>query len=102
MQRLAIARVNKQNEVIQVMKPEQKTLIKNPVTVILVPKIQTMLCGVMYAEINAHDVVELVYTDNSAESALLTKEQLAAGRENLFSLVSAVQSYRLGNLPSQY
>jgi hypothetical protein len=69
-------------------------LIKNSVTLIVPPTIKAMMCGVVRAEINSYGNVKLFYSDDSTESAFLTHEQLAAGRENFFSLVSAVQSRR--------
>ena len=69
-------------------------LIKDPYTLVVPPNIQVELCGVKLARIFPSNVVQLEYADGNTESANLTIEQLAAGRENFFSLVSAVQSMR--------
>lgn len=53
-----------------------------------------MMSGVKMARIFASGVVQLSYVDGTSESANLTNEQLTAGRDNWFSLVSSVQSAR--------
>ena len=73
---------------------ENVELIKNPCTLVVPPNIHVMMTGVRFAKIFPSGVVELTYTDENTESAYLTMEQLALGRENFFSLVSAVQAAR--------
>lgn len=68
------------------------------VTRVVPPTVVAMMCGVKWADINAYGNVKLVYEDDTTESAFLTDAQLAHGRENFFSLVSGVQSYRPNTL----
>ncbi len=63
-------------------------------TVVVPPNIHAMITGVSTAKIFPSGVVQLFYLDGNSESAHLTVEQLTAGRESFFSLVSAVQSMR--------
>ncbi len=44
------------------------------------PKVQTLLCGVLYADILKHNRVKLVYTDGTTETARLSDAQITAGR----------------------
>lgn len=68
--------------------------MKAQCTVIVPPTVQVMMSGVMLARVYPSGNVQLQYTDGNTESALLTAQQLAEGRDNFFSLVSAVQSMR--------
>lgn len=63
-------------------------------TWIIPPVIVGRMSGAIYAKVFASGEVELTYEDQETEKAQLTPEQLDAGRDNFFSLVSAVQSYR--------
>lgn len=75
-------------------KPKDETivLIKNPCTWVVPPTIQSMTTGVKLAKIFPSGVCQLEYCDGNFQSAHLTLEQLAKGRENFFALVSAVQN----------
>lgn len=63
-------------------------------TFVVPPIVQGWIAGAKYAKVFSTGLVELTYFDETTESAQLTTEQLAQGRENFFALVSAVQSYR--------
>ena len=73
-------------------KSETVELIKDPCTWVVPPKIHAMMTGVKIAKIFPSGVCQLEYLDGNFQSAHLTVEQLALGRENFFSLVSAVQN----------
>lgn len=67
------------------------------IEVIVPPTIQAMMSGACFAQIltkGSPRLVRLHYTDNSTEDAWLKAEEVAAGKENWFSLVSAVQATR--------
>ena len=65
--------------------------------IVVAPTVHAMLTGAIWAKIygkGSPRVVELTYTDGTTESAYLTAEEIAAGKENWFSMVSAVQLVR--------
>lgn len=70
------------------------------VTMVVPPMIQVMMTGVQFARIFGNGRVQLTYEDCETESARISAEQLSAGRDNFFSLVSAVQSKRPDTLRS--
>lgn len=67
---------------------------KTKVTRIVPPLIVGRMSGAFWADVYASGKVRLTYEDGETESANLTKAQLDEGRENFFSLVGHVQSYR--------
>ena len=62
---------------------------------IILPNIQAMICGV-YCIIKAHNLITLVYTDNTRESGLILNKRWAEIHEKPFDIVSEVQSQRKG------
>lgn len=63
-------------------------------TWVVPPLVQCHMTGVRLAKIFPSGLCLLEYLDGNCESAVLTAEQLALGRDNFFSLVSTVQSKR--------
>lgn len=68
------------------------------VTMVVPPNSTAMLCGTIYAHVYPDNRVVLTYSDGETESAWLTAERVAQGRESFFRLVSGVQDQRPNTL----
>lgn len=64
---------------------------------IVPPMIEARITGVQYAKCFASGKVTLTYEDGQEETATLTQKQINDARDNFFSLVGSVQSYRKSN-----
>ena len=69
-------------------------ITKQQCTLIVPPNVTGLMCGVIFAKIFAGDRVQLTYHDGETESARISKADIAASKDNFFTLVSAVQAKR--------
>lgn len=67
------------------------------IEVIVPPTAQAMMSGAIWAQVfgkGSPRVVRLTYSDGTTEEAYLTASEIAAGKDNWFSLVSSVQGVK--------
>ncbi len=68
--------------------------MKKLCTIVVPNGAQSIITNVDFARVYASGVVQLNYKGGASESANITVHELAAGREDFFKLVNAVQGCR--------
>ena len=71
-----------------------KNSTKTTCELLVAPNMIAMMSAAKWAHVYPSGRVVLTYTDGTTEEALLRSEQIAKGRDQFLSLVSAVQARR--------